>query len=74
MLQRQIFVLLQSRHPITILRSDRKGAPRLRLRTYGQPVNGSVINYVGESALHSMIRVLSGLNELSTLSGTVSDG
>ncbi len=50
-----------------------KGSARLRLRTYGQPVNGSVINYVGESALHSMIRVLSGLNELSTLSGTVSD-
>lgn len=49
-----------------------KGSARLRLRTYGTPVNGSVINYVGESAVHSMIRVLSRIGALSELTGEVS--
>lgn len=48
-----------------------KGSARLRLRTYGKPVNGTVINYVGESAVHNMLRVLSRINELSELEGTV---
>lgn len=48
-----------------------KGSARLRLCTYGKPVNGTIINYVGESAVHNMIRVLSHINELSELAGPV---
>lgn len=50
-----------------------KGSARLRLRTYGKPVNGTIINYVGESAVHNMIKVLSKINELSELEGTVTE-
>lgn len=48
-----------------------KSRARLRLRTYGKPVNGSIINYVGESAIHNMIRVLSQVRKLSLMEGTV---
>lgn len=50
-----------------------KGRARLLLRTYGKSVNGSVMNYVGESAIHSMIKVLSNIQELSTLEGSVTE-
>ena len=48
-----------------------KSRARLRLRTHGKPVNGSIINYVGESAIHNMIRVLSRVKALSQLEGEI---
>lgn len=48
-----------------------KGGGRIKLRTYGKPVNGSIINYVGESAIHNMIKILSRIQELSKLEGKI---
>lgn len=50
-----------------------KGRARVTLRTYGKPVNGSIINYVGESAIHSMIKVLSRIQEISKLEGSITE-
>lgn len=50
-----------------------KGGARVKLRTYGKPVNGSIINYVGESAIHNMIKILSRIQEISKLEGEVTD-
>lgn len=51
-----------------------KSRARLRLRTHGKPVNGSIINYVGESAVHNMIRVLNQVRTLSRLEGDIPPG
>lgn len=47
-----------------------KGSMRIQITTYGTPVNGSIINYVGENAVHKMIRILNRLGELAKLEGT----
>lgn len=48
-----------------------KGSVRLKLKTYGKPVNGSIINYVGESAIHNMVKILSRIQEISKIEGNV---
>lgn len=50
-----------------------KGRVRIRLKTYGKPVNNSVINYVGESAIHNMIKVLGRIQEIAKLEGRITD-
>ncbi len=44
-----------------------KGSILAEITTYGKPVNGSVINYVGENAVHKMVRVLNRLPELAQI-------
>lgn len=46
-----------------------KGSMRIKITTYGTPVNGSVINYVGENAVHKMVKILSRMDEISKLEG-----
>lgn len=50
-----------------------KGSMRVLITTYGTPVNGSIINYVGENAVHKMIKILNRLDEISKLKGVYSD-
>lgn len=42
-----------------------KGSMRAEIVTFGKPVNSSIINYVGENAVHKMVRVLNSLSELT---------
>ncbi len=50
-----------------------KGRARILLRTYRKAINGSVMNYVGESAIHHMINILSHIQELGDLEGSVTE-
>ena len=43
---------------------EQKISVRARITTYGIPFNGSVINYVGENAVHKMIKILNRLANL----------
>jgi succinyl-diaminopimelate desuccinylase len=47
-----------------------KGSMRAEIVTYGKPVNSSIINYVGENAVHKMVRVLNSLPELTEMKAT----
>lgn len=41
-----------------------KGSVMAKITTYGKPFNGSVINFVGENAVHKMTKIINRLEDL----------
>lgn len=64
------FVLIPEPTSYNNVEVGQKGSMRIRITTTGTPVNGSIINYVGENAVHKMVKILDRMGELAQLEGT----